>query len=323
MRVGRGLGLMATATVVLGVWCGAPAGAAVVSGSNLVALPGNVTCNGGAIPISCTATVSTLPVSSQAPGGATAAIDGVIVSWSIRTGDSASSSRIRLRVVRGTTGAGVGPHETLPAAAGVYSYAARMPVEAGDQIGIDLVNVSSVPVLSNVAGATMDFWFPLLGESETRAPTSDELAGLELLMNATIEPDADGDGFGDETQDGCAGTAGADGGCQPSSPSPSQSSQAPQPAPIPTPLPRPDTAIVKGPKGEVRARRVTFRFRSVPTGTGFQCRLDKRPFKPCASPKIYKNLAPGRHKFRVRAVDSTGQRDPIAATRTFRVELTD
>src|SRR5205085_2071744 len=35
----------------------------------------------------------------------------------------------------------------------------------------------------------------------------------ELLVNANIEPDADRDGFGDETQDRCPGISGSANGC--------------------------------------------------------------------------------------------------------------
>ena len=34
-------------------------------------------------------------------------------------------------------------------------------------------------------------------------PQTSDRAAVELLANADVEPDADGDGFGDETQDNC------------------------------------------------------------------------------------------------------------------------
>ena len=37
--------------------------------------------------------------------------------------------------------------------------------------------------------------------------------GVALHLNADIEADADGDDFGDETQDDCVGSAGPDDGC--------------------------------------------------------------------------------------------------------------
>jgi glucose/arabinose dehydrogenase len=38
----------------------------------------------------------------------------------------------------------------------------------------------------------------------------------------------------------------------------------------------------------------------------FLCKLDRGPFVPCRSPRVYRNLKPGRHAFRVIAVDSAG-----------------
>ena len=46
----------------------------------------------------------------------------------------------------------------------------------------------------------------------TPAPARRE-ADAELTINADVEPDEDADGFGDETQDQCLGTAGPQNGC--------------------------------------------------------------------------------------------------------------
>jgi hypothetical protein len=43
------------------------------------------------------------------------------------------------------------------------------------------------------------------------------------------------------------------------------------------------------------------------------------PWQPCTSPKKYKQLGNGNHKFQVRAIDSNGNADPTPATRTWRV----
>jgi hypothetical protein len=124
-----------------------------------------------------------------------------------------------------------------------------------------------------------------------------------MLINATVEPDADHDGFGDESQDACPTVAGA--GACPSSP---------KPAP-------PDTVIKKGPKGTIGVPHASFKFESRPAGAGFECKLDKGKFKPCKSPKKYKHLSAGKHRFSVRAVDSSGQLDASPAKRTFKVDL--
>jgi hypothetical protein len=66
-------------------------------------------------------------------------------------------------------------------------------------------------------------------------------------------------------------------------------------------------------------RTVTFWFSASEPAQGFLCRLDKADFKPCGSPRTYKRLKPGRHAFRVRAVDLAGNVDGSAAVASFRV----
>ena len=45
----------------------------------------------------------------------------------------------------------------------------------------------------------------------------------------------------------------------------------------------------------------------------YQCKLDKKSWKSCSSPKTYKNLTQGLHTFKVRATDQSGNTDPIPA----------
>jgi hypothetical protein len=75
----------------------------------------------------------------------------------------------------------------------------------------------------------------------------------------------------------------------------------------------------------------TFRFRGVGGAERFECRLlrtargtagvaaaRKSAFRRCASPKTYRNLAPGYYRFEVRAVNAAGV-DPTPAKRRFRL----
>lgn len=81
----------------------------------------------------------------------------------------------------------------------------------------------------------------------------------------------------------------------------------------------PETTIVKGPKARSHKRTAKFKFVSSEAGSTFQCKLDKKPFKPCRSPKKYKRLKPGKHVFQVRAVDAAGNKDKTPAKRRFTV----
>ncbi|MGN6202670.1 MAG: Ig-like domain-containing protein, partial [Solirubrobacterales bacterium] len=81
----------------------------------------------------------------------------------------------------------------------------------------------------------------------------------------------------------------------------------------------PDTKIVKGPPKKTHKTTVKFKFTSTEAGSTFQCKMDRKPFKACASPKKYKKLKPGKHVFKVRAIDKAGNVDPTPAKRAFTV----
>jgi hypothetical protein len=66
-------------------------------------------------------------------------------------------------------------------------------------------------------------------------------------------------------------------------------------------------------------RTPTFRFRSSESGSSFQCKLDGKPYRSCRSPFTTMKLALGRHTFKVRARDTSGDLDPSPASYTFKV----
>ena len=92
----------------------------------------------------------------------------------------------------------------------------------------------------------------------------------------------------------------------------------PSAPPAPAPVPVPETAITKSAFNQ-HTRTARFRFSSTVEGSGFQCKLDKGPFTPCASPRAYKHLKPGRHAFRVRSVAPSGLLDESAAVGRFSI----
>jgi len=319
--VRRRLGILGASLGLLGA-AAAPVDAAVVSGSNLSNPPSDTLCATPSGTNSCTTTIAALPMATRAPGGPTVGIDGVIVAWSLRAGASSIEHKVRLRIVRGTTGSGSGAVEMLPKAAGTYSFPARLPVQQGDFLGVDTLEVPAmmgVPIIRTFGGSFLDFWNPALGEGDERAPTTNDATNLELLMNATIEPDADNDGYGDETQDKCAGKADPTNTCPPD-PGPGGGagggggSGGGNPIPI---EPEPNTKIVRF---KLDGAKATFRFTGSEKGVKFQCTLNKKPWKQCKSPKVYSGLKEGRHTFKVKAIGTTAVPDPTPAKRTFRVE---
>ena len=79
----------------------------------------------------------------------------------------------------------------------------------------------------------------------------------------------------------------------------------------PPPADPPETRITKHPKRRSVHRKARFKFKSDEAAV-FECRLDRRKFKPCESP-LKRRVKTGRHRFRVRAIDSEGHVDRTPA----------
>ena len=81
----------------------------------------------------------------------------------------------------------------------------------------------------------------------------------------------------------------------------------------------PQTRITNRPRHKAKVDHVRFKFRSSEKRSTFRCRLDKKKWRSCTSPKKYKHLDPGRHVFKVRATDTAGNVDPTPARAKFKV----
>jgi hypothetical protein len=220
------------AAILLGVTSAAlavaaPAEAAVTFGSDLEGSTNFGLGCAATPPAPCDATFSiqSLAAAYQAPGGATAPSAGVIVGWSLRHGGLFTSGghnaatgtmTTRLRVIRGSGSAGIGrgagPQESLSQVAGTYSFAARLPVQAGDRIGYDLSITPSNLFLdgaefTNGVTANVLAYSTVWPEGSSPGFYTETPDNAALLLNATLENDADGDGYGDESQDACPGNA--------------------------------------------------------------------------------------------------------------------
>jgi hypothetical protein len=140
---------------------------------------------------------------------------GVITAWSHQAGTN--PPELRLKVARPTGGnmytiIGESQLET-PAPDVVTTFGGlRIPVQAGDVIGF-AVRVNGECGRSGAPAS--DYGTSNNGDDVplgTNAPFSPSPL-FQLSLSATLEPDADNDGFGDETQDNCVGTAGSFNGC--------------------------------------------------------------------------------------------------------------
>ena len=137
---------------------------------------------------------------------------GVVTSWKIR----GSGGSARLRRLEGVTARGATGWAALTGA--TQTVAAALPVRSGDRLGVDLSAGATIAGDESLYGDTALAWTPALGDAETSQPDV-QLAGY-VAYEAVVEPDADGDGRGDETQDSCVACGGSSHSTPPPSPPP-------------------------------------------------------------------------------------------------------
>jgi hypothetical protein len=114
---------------------------------------------------------------------------------------------------------GIGPTITVPEPPGVETpileIGGRLPVKKGQHLGVDAS--PNLWATYNNSGDEYSYIFapPLVEGAGKRGSTQ---STGELLVAGTIEPDADNDGFGDETQDRCPRQASTQGDCDDTKP---------------------------------------------------------------------------------------------------------
>ena len=140
--------------------------------------------------------------------------DGVITRWDYQA-DASPSDVPQLkfkvgRLVSGATYSIVGESGVVSPVPGTLNhFAARIPVRAGDLIGFYTVT----PGGCDKANASFTE-LTAFGEVASGAQADFEPDTFEMDVAASVEPDADHDGFGDETQDQCATNGATQGPCR-------------------------------------------------------------------------------------------------------------
>ena len=217
-----------------------PSLAAVTIGSDLSRTPNVLGHSGG----DTTDTIwnTALPASLDAPGGLAAPSKGVIVRFRLNNSQDTiapiqPTDPVQLRTLR-NAGSGqytgvateASPHP-VPNVTGTHTFATRLPIEAGDLIGLDVVDADDFVLLRTMynhppgSGAVYAYTILRIGDGATVTPLASQ-ANFEVLLNADIESDADGDGFGDETQDQCPTSAATQALCLPAPPATSPAAPA-------------------------------------------------------------------------------------------------
>ncbi len=284
------------------------AAGAVTLGSNLATEPGgNTSCSSALTDRGCLAIDDVLP-----EGELVAPFDGVIVGWRVRLGEQTDAQQIRIRTVRRVdddqfTALTTGELEQVAEGSGTYTFPARIPIRAGDQVGLEADQNATIVWRADLLGANSFEYNPTPANGTDTDPPVFTNPDEEHTFNVDVEPDADGDGFGDESQDGCPGDVFTQADCI-----------------------APETTITKDAPKKTDKSKVKLKFVSSELDSTFQCKLKVKPsvgkhhtrpakFKACESPRKLKNLGTGEYKFKVRAIDAAGNVDPSPAKDKFKV----
>lgn len=230
---------------------------------------------------------------------------GVITSWSTM-GPSSSGGSLALKVVREGP---VGTHRVMGtselqaiALQTLNQFRTRIEVVGGDRLALWATSGAACAFSTSNAGDVISY-----GGSASANPgvgqdyvTSLSLPNYRINVSAQLEPDADGDGYGDESQDACPAE--------------------PLAHDLPCDRTPPETTITEVPervKAKGRNVKVKISFISSEPGASFRCKLDAKS-SACASPFIAK-VKRGAHQFSVVATDLTGNADPTPAKADFTV----
>jgi hypothetical protein len=116
----------------------------------------------------------------------TSPVNGTIVQWRVNT---LGTGVYALRVLRpaGTgvySGAGSAPQNITTA--GFYTFAASLPIQAGDLIGIDLPNNQGINA-SNFPGSHWFAWVPTIPEGSPGGASAFDFTNSELAFNADVQ----------------------------------------------------------------------------------------------------------------------------------------
>jgi hypothetical protein len=144
----------------------------------------------------------------------TAPVNGVVTSWKVNSGVSEGTPE-QMRVLRPTGAPNefltVGESTEQVVVKGANVFPTRIPVQAGDHFGV-FGTVQDVVFCGGAdPGDTAGFFLisAAVGSAHTFTPTTN----VRIPMVAVIEPDRDGDGYGDDTQDGCPQSAASHTAC--------------------------------------------------------------------------------------------------------------
>jgi hypothetical protein len=187
-RQGRAAMVATSAVIATALSFPATSAATVTIGSNLGRAP---TVQFGGTAQTETDSQISLGSGSQAPGGLTSPVNGTVVRWRIRVGDTAGAGGA-LRIIRplgGNLFTGAGTSATvIPPVNATTPLDTQLPIQIGDRIGLDLISPGGMKVFVPDPDATFDSWVPALVDGSPGRPPDPPSSGYEMAFNAEIEP---------------------------------------------------------------------------------------------------------------------------------------
>jgi hypothetical protein len=229
-----------------------------------------------------------------------APIAGVLTSYSTFANGTAGSVRV-LVLADGADAT----HKVLTAKSELHvvtpsllnTVAVRIPVKPGERIALGLSATAMSCAVVTTSADTARVAQPFDADASTDfAYTATLFNTVRPNLSAVLEPDVDGDGFGDVSQDLCPQSKLTQAAC-----------------------PAPDTTVTKQPKKSSTQRKAKIRFSSTVAGSTFTCMVDKKPAKPCTSP-YKKRFKYGKHVVLITATSALGIVDQTPAKVKFEVK---
>jgi len=238
---------------------------------------------------------------------------GILTSWRYhsKTGADPDGQNVRLELFKPV--GEPGRYEAVAESAQkdltsdtAYEFSERIPVQEGWVLGLNPGSDAAVGITVPVTPSNQMYQFGMDVPVGSTASATGPFADYRVNVSATVEPDADGDGFGDESQDQCPTDATTQGAC------PDKSAPA--------------TRITKRPANRLEKHKAKFKFTAGEPGATFECKLKGhdlddaiKRFGDCESPRKYTDLDRGKYRFKVRAIDAAGNVDTTPAKDKFRV----
>ena len=225
----------------------------------------------------------------SATGGApsyTTPFAGVITSFSHQPDADPGQIRALLFVTENSTNYQVVAKSALVAITPsvLNTFPTRLPVPAGAVLGSQMTSGLMACALGGGPGDTIKYGSFDPDTSSSFTPTTS--GNYRWNVSAVLETDADGDGYGDVTQDLCPQSKLAQAAC-----------------------PAPDTTVTKAPKKKSTKRKATIKFSATVAGSTFTCAVDGKAAQPCTSP-FKKKYKYGKH-----TVVITATSPPASSTR--------